>query len=436
MNQYPSQTIGGHVVHYVGKVCNHAIDHVVPRAQNDQYPHALRHRVLFGYSAILILVKALAIAIPIALPAASLYSSAITSTNVLTLTNAARSTAGLGAVGMNGLLTQAAQAKAADMLAGQYFAHQSPDGRMPWNFIRATGYSYRHAGENLAVHFQQAEDVHAGWMASPTHRANILDNRYTDIGIGVSSGEFEGVPAIFVVQMFGTPQTPPEAPVVVAQPAVQPVPEPEPTPEPVPTQPAEPTFVPAPIPEPTPEPVAAPAEAEPQPLAAPAIHAASASITPIPTGYRVTVDVENALAVNMSIGASTAPLDRDPAGTDAWYGVIATPAAAGGRNGALTAIAAGEGGQVTSTVLAVLTPAQVPQDLYLFNQDERVVPKVFGIVDLGDFDDTSKRLYAYASIFMAALLLVAIAFRFHKHHPTVLAHGTGVLALTILLGMI
>ena len=161
MNSYPSQTIGGHVVHYVGKVCNHAVDHVLPCDRNGQCPLALRHRVLFGYTAILILIKALAIAIPIALPAASLYSSAITSTNVLTLTNAARSTAGLGALGANGLLTQAAQAKASDMLSAQYFAHQSPDGRMPWSFIRGAGYEYRHAGENLAVHFQQAEDVHA-----------------------------------------------------------------------------------------------------------------------------------------------------------------------------------------------------------------------------------------------------------------------------------
>lgn len=466
MMNYPTRSIGGHVVHYVGKVCDHAVDHVIPHGRNNGCPHALRHRVLLGYSLVLILVKALAIAIPIALPAASLYSSAITSTNILVLTNAARTTAGLPALGMNTMLSSAAQAKAASMLEEQYFAHQSPDGRMPWNFIRSTGYTYQHAGENLAVHFQQAEDVHAGWMASPTHRANILDNRYTEIGVGVSSGNFEGVPAIFVVQMFGTPMTQPtqptqptapvptpaeETPVAAAQqptpepqPASEPVSTPEPTPEPASTPvtfvpPSEPVVEPAPEPaadpitEPTAESVTEPTTEEP--ARTPTINVSSASITPIPTGYRVSVHVQDAQTVSMAMGASTAPLDPDPAGTGTWYGVIAKPIETA-QGSALTAIATGESGAVSTAVLATLTPAETPQDLFLFNQSERVTPKVFGIVDLGHFNDNAKRFYAYVSVLLAALLLTAIAFKFHKQHPTVLAHGTGVLALTILLGMI
>jgi hypothetical protein len=447
----------------VGKVCRSAKDHCVPSADNDYCPHVLKHRVLLGYSVILILVKALAIVIPIALPAASLYSSAITNANIFSLTNTARAAAGLPLLAVNGLLEQAAQAKANDMLAGQYFAHQSPDGRMPWNFIRGTGYDYRHAGENLAVHFQQAEDVQAGWMASPTHRANILDNRYQEIGVGVSSGQFDGVPTVFVVQMFGTPKEgiaptpaapPAPAPVVetptIEPPApiietptpapVSPTPTPNPTPAPVVEAVTTPAVVaPAPvvtIAPPEKEIISAPNTetiAPPAPIAiAPTIDADSASIAPTATGYRISVAAKNATHVSVALGGTSAGLEADPAGTGVWYGVINHPQALQ-QGGALTALAVGEHGQAASTVLATLTPAPEPQDLYLFNQETRVSPKVFGVVDLGNFDDKAKRFYAYMSVFLGAILLAGLSLRFHLRHPSVVAHATGVLALTLLL---
>lgn len=433
---YPSRTIGGHVVHYVGKVCDHAVDHFVPTERNNNLPHALKHRVLLGYSVLLILIKALAITIPIALPSASLYSSAITATNILSLTNAARTTAGLSALGANALLTAAAEAKAQSMLTEQYFAHQSPDGRMPWNFIKATGYSYRHAGENLAVHFQQAEDVHAGWMASPTHRANILDTRFTDIGIGVSTGDFEGTPTVFVVQMFGTPkEIAVAAPEPTPEPVETPTPQiptiPEPTPEPVEEAPA-----PTPEPEPAPTPEEEPEEIiEPTEPPAVAILTDTASLAPTPAGYRVSLLIQNAQNASLSLAEATVPLAKDPAGTNTWYGSFTNQAALT-HGGPLIVLAVGEGGQSASAIIATLTPTEIPQDLYLWNGEDRIAPKVFGIVDLGNFNDQAKRFYAYASVTLAALLLIALAYQFHRKHPSVVAHATGVLALTILLGIL
>ena len=90
-------------------------------------------------------------------------------------------------------------------MAKGYFAHNTPDGQTPWSFIAAQGYNYLAAGENLAVNFYQAEDVESVWMNSPEHKANILNQSFEEIGIGIAQGEFQGHNAILVVQMFGLP---------------------------------------------------------------------------------------------------------------------------------------------------------------------------------------------------------------------------------------
>src|SRR3989338_5912161 len=184
---------------------HHAKDHFIPHRGNNHHPHILRHRVLLGYSVILILLKVISIIGPIALPSSSLYSSAITAENIIDLTNQTRKNLNLPELKESSYLTKAAAAKAADMLKNQYFAHTSPSGVTPWDWVRGAGYDYRYGGENLAVHFEEAEDVEAGWLASASHRANIVNQNYTEIGVGVANGFFEGAPTTFVVQMFGAP---------------------------------------------------------------------------------------------------------------------------------------------------------------------------------------------------------------------------------------
>lgn len=125
---------------------------------------------------------------------------------VVDTTNQERESLGLGGLRVNQTLKKAAQAKADDMAAKGYFAHNSPDGKTPWYWIDQTGYSYRAAGENLAVNFDYSKDVVNAWMNSPTHKANIIKAKYQEIGIGIAEGFYQGRPTVFVVQLFGTPK--------------------------------------------------------------------------------------------------------------------------------------------------------------------------------------------------------------------------------------
>lgn len=181
----------------------HLKDHVVPHSRNNYHPHLLGHRAIALFSLLLLGVKIASITLITLGPIDTAYSSAITIDNVINLTNQSRVQNGLTELRANEKLRIAAQNKADDMLANQYFAHNTPDGRTPWDFIKASGYSYILAGENLAVDFVEAENVEDAWMNSPGHRANILNKDFEEIGIGIAQGQFEGHTSIFVVQMFG-----------------------------------------------------------------------------------------------------------------------------------------------------------------------------------------------------------------------------------------
>lgn len=133
------------------------------------------------------------------------HASSINLQNIVKLTNYEREKLGLSTLTINNILTSAAQAKAQDMISGDYFEHTGPDGRQPWDWIKNAGYSYIFAGENLAIDFRNAEDVMKAWMKSETHKDNIIDSNYSEIGIGVAQGNYKGRQSIIVVQMFGTP---------------------------------------------------------------------------------------------------------------------------------------------------------------------------------------------------------------------------------------
>ncbi len=131
--------------------------------------------------------------------------AAVVTATLVELANDDRNTENLKALSVNPVLVAAAQAKADDMAAKGYFAHTSPDGRTSWSWFKDAGYSFSYAGENLAVNFSDSEDVEEAWMNSPTHRANIMNGKFTEIGIATAVGEYKGKRTTFVVQMFGTP---------------------------------------------------------------------------------------------------------------------------------------------------------------------------------------------------------------------------------------
>ncbi len=104
-------------------------------------------------------------------------------------------------------LDKAAMLKAQDMVGNNYFAHTSPEGVDPWHWIAEVDYQYKYAGENLAMDFKTADAVHKAWMNSPTHKENIIADKYTEIGVAVVSGIVkEGEAETNVaVQFFATP---------------------------------------------------------------------------------------------------------------------------------------------------------------------------------------------------------------------------------------
>ncbi len=134
-------------------------------------------------------------------------SSDFSNTSLLQDTNTQRSSDNETPLALNQQLSAAAQAKADDMAQKGYWAHNAPNGRTPWSFITAAGYNYQAAGENLAYGFDNAGDAVAGWMNSPTHRANILNGNYKDVGFGVAqSPNYQGQgPETIVVAEYGEP---------------------------------------------------------------------------------------------------------------------------------------------------------------------------------------------------------------------------------------
>lgn len=127
-----------------------------------------------------------------------------TAAQIVELTNIKRAEQGLSPLTLNSKLSSAAYGKALDMLANNYWAHYSPQGKSPWNFIKAAGYRYIYAGENLARDFNDPQSLVNAWMASPTHRSNILDKNFKEIGVSVESGKLTGREGVLVVQMFGS----------------------------------------------------------------------------------------------------------------------------------------------------------------------------------------------------------------------------------------
>jgi len=132
------------------------------------------------------------------------YAAEINEQSVVKLINESRMTAGLDVIVSDNTLNKVAADKLEDMIKNNYFAHTSPKGLTPWNWYEKEGYDYKFAGENLAINFLTAESQHKAWMASPTHRKNIMNPLFRDVGVAVGAGEINGQMAIITVQEFGT----------------------------------------------------------------------------------------------------------------------------------------------------------------------------------------------------------------------------------------
>jgi uncharacterized protein YkwD len=179
-----------------------------PRRSNNHRPKVLHHGAYIYFAALAIVFVAglqLLQSAPAQLSHVLGFASSITPSEVISQTNEERQKAGLSTLTLNAELSQAALAKGQDMMNDQYWAHIAPDGTDPWYFMKEAGYKYSVAGENLARDFGDTPTMVRAWMASPTHRANILNPKYQEIGIAVIDGELLGYDTTLVVQMFGKP---------------------------------------------------------------------------------------------------------------------------------------------------------------------------------------------------------------------------------------
>ncbi|WP_110954271.1 CAP domain-containing protein [Anaerosinus massiliensis] len=116
----------------------------------------------------------------------------------LTLLNRDRSAHGLEPLVYNQELHNLAENYADDMIKRGFFAHNNPEGLTPFNRMDRAGIEYKYAGENLALN-DTIEAAEIAFMNSPTHRENILNEHYTEVGIGVKHAPNGKV---YVVQEF------------------------------------------------------------------------------------------------------------------------------------------------------------------------------------------------------------------------------------------
>jgi uncharacterized protein YkwD len=205
---------------------------VLPNRKNNHHPHLLRP---LGLSLVLalVLVSNIAYNYTTAREMQVLgYATSISSSEIINLSNQERAGSGLGALTYNAQLTQAAQAKAQDMFAQDYWSHYNPQGNGPAYFMSNAGYSYSAGGENLAKDFNTSAGVVNAWMNSAGHRANILKGSYIHTGVAVVNGNFQGTSTTIVVAMYGTPTSAPApAPAATTKPAA-PAPAPATSPQP------------------------------------------------------------------------------------------------------------------------------------------------------------------------------------------------------------
>ncbi|MFA7302109.1 MAG: CAP domain-containing protein [Candidatus Shapirobacteria bacterium] len=179
----------------------------IPNRDNNFRPKFFETGPMLGFGILILAAFIFSINIPNILKSVASNSqlSAVLPSVLTELTNEERTNASLSALKENDLLDKAAAMKASDMATKGYFAHVSPEGKKPWNWVQDVGYKYQYAGENLAVNFKDSEDVTVAWMNSPTHKANIVKAEYTEIGTGVATGTYNGVKSIFVAQVFAKP---------------------------------------------------------------------------------------------------------------------------------------------------------------------------------------------------------------------------------------
>lgn len=181
----------------------------IPHQINNHRPKLLHNSSLFVIVIALVFLSLFSYSLKSFSPDILGVSYSISETELLALVNNARAQNNLPPLTLDDRLSDAARRKAADMLAKNYWAHFAPDGSTsPWGFIKAAGYNYVFAGENLAKGFSDSSSIVNAWMNSQTHRDNMLSGRFKNVGFAIVPGTLQQEETVLVVEMFGTTTSP------------------------------------------------------------------------------------------------------------------------------------------------------------------------------------------------------------------------------------
>lgn len=180
----------------------------IPKESNNHRPKLLHHSSLLCLAILLFLGQFLLVGNRSHSTDILGITIDITSQRLLDVTNQKRKEDKAQPLVFNEDLSKAAYEKAKDMFAKNYWAHTAPDGTTPWVFIKKVGYDYTFAGENLARGFTSSDDVIKAWMASPSHKENMLSKNYSDVGFAFMEGKLMGEDTVLVVEMFGNKNLP------------------------------------------------------------------------------------------------------------------------------------------------------------------------------------------------------------------------------------
>lgn len=113
---------------------------------------------------------------------------------------------GLNPLRVDQNLTESSSNKAIVMDIEKCWSHYCPNGISPWGFFRGVEYEYKYAGENLAYGFESPEKLMDAWMDSKSHKENVLNKNFTEIGISIRRTDFKGLKDTPVVVVhFGKP---------------------------------------------------------------------------------------------------------------------------------------------------------------------------------------------------------------------------------------
>ena len=177
-----------------------------PSRENNYECKFLQSNALLSLAMLLLVVQILASALPINF-ISNIFFADLTKVTLENSANQTRQSLGLAPLADSQKLDEAALLKAQNMIQNGYFSHTSPSGLTPWYWFGQVGYNYQFAGENLAVGFYESQEVYNAWMNSPSHRENLLNPNYKEVGTAVLDG-FGDNNTIVVVQLFGAPKPP------------------------------------------------------------------------------------------------------------------------------------------------------------------------------------------------------------------------------------